>query len=294
MQGSESSLEFLPCIDSEQMAAERKQELDIPRSRAAALGVTALEATMRGFYLNARGEKVDLSQLVSSSQSRKRSLPPDVVLPAATPAANRVTRVQVSNQSTLRAASELTARGHRPLALNFANGVNPGGGFLGGARAQEETLCRSSALYATLVDDPMYGFHGKRPLPDSTDWVIYSPDVPVFRDEYGGELDQPWLLSFLTAAAPFAPRIGQPQSGDLLERRIRRVLEVASALGYQSLVLGAWGCGAFANDPVRTARDFRSALERDFRGHFADIVFAITDWSPERRLLGTFRDTFSN
>jgi uncharacterized protein (TIGR02452 family) len=59
-----------------------------------------------------------------------------------------------------------------------------------------------------------------------------------------------------------------------------------------TLVLGAWGCGAFENDPYRTASDFRQALENDFDGAFSEIVFAITDWSPERRFLGPFRDVF--
>ena len=68
---------------------------------------------------------------------------------------------------------------------------------------------------------------------------------------------------------------------------------VARALGTTSLVLGAWGCGAFGNDPVRTAADFRDALETDFTGHFSDVLFAVTDWSPERKTLGPFRDTFA-
>ncbi|MEN8151303.1 MAG: TIGR02452 family protein, partial [Planctomycetota bacterium] len=67
----------------------------------------------------------------------------------------------------------------------------------------------------------------------------------------------------------------------------------AAARGYEALVLGAWGCGVFGNDPARTARDFRSALETDFRGVFAEVVFAVVDWSPERRLLGPFRDVFT-
>ena len=98
------------------------------------------------------------------------------------------TRVQVTNETTLGASLRFVERGLRPLALNFANGIHPGGGFLGGARAQEEVLCRSSALYQTLVDDPMYEEHRKRPLPDSTDWAIYSPDVPVFRADDGTAL----------------------------------------------------------------------------------------------------------
>ncbi|MBP1715376.1 MAG: hypothetical protein H6Q42_3579 [Deltaproteobacteria bacterium] len=55
---------------------------------------------------------------------------------------------------------------------------------------------------------------------------------------------------------------------------------------------GAWGCGAFGYDPWRTAFDFRQALENEFNGAFFDIVFAIADWSPERRFLGPFREVF--
>ena len=200
--------------------------------------------------------------------------------------------MQVANETTLQAAQRLVEKGLRPLALNFANGVQPGGGFLHGALAQEEVLCRSSALYHTLVDDPMYLNHHHRLRPDSTDWAIYSPDVPVFRMDDGTELDSPWLLSFLTCAAPYEPSIGQPEAGDLLQKRIRRVLAIARAFGYSSLVLGAWGCGAFANDPCRTAVDFREALETEFKGAFSEVVFAITDWSPERRFLGPFREVF--
>jgi uncharacterized protein (TIGR02452 family) len=86
-----------------------------------------------------------------------------------------------------------------------------------------------------------------------------------------------------------APALGQPRAGDLLQARIRRVLAIARAFGYSALVLGAWGCGAFGNDPERTARDFKTALAEQ-AGTFAEVVFAISDWSPERRYLGPFRD----
>ncbi len=130
-------------------------------------------------------------------------------------------------------------------------------------------------------------------MPDSTDWAIYSPDVPVFRTDAGRVLDKPWLLSFVTCAAPYAPAVGQPMSRELLRARIRRVLEIGRAYGYETLVLGAWGCGAFGNDPQHTASDFREALEAEFDGAFSEVVFAITDWSPERRYLGPFRDVFA-
>jgi uncharacterized protein (TIGR02452 family) len=230
---------------------------------------------------------------VQAACSAKVSIAPDRELPSTSKVPIAETRVQVTNETTLGAARRLVSAGLRPLALNFANGVSPGGGFLGGARAQEEVLCRSSALFQTLVGDPMYAEHRRRSQPDSTDWVIYSPDVPVFRSDEGIELESPWQLSFITCAAPYARAIRQPEAGDLLQERIRRVLAVARAYSHQALVLGAWGCGAFANDPCRTAVDFRSALEDEFQGAFSDIVFAITDWSPDRRFLGPFRRVFA-
>ena len=89
---------------------------------------------------------------------------------------------------------------------------------------------------------------------------------------------------------------GRPElmkAGDLLQQRIHRVLAIARAYGYPALVLGAWGCGAFGNDPRRTAIDFRHALEQEHSGAFSEVVFAIADWSPERRFLGPFRDAFA-
>jgi uncharacterized protein (TIGR02452 family) len=251
-----------------------------------------VNAARDGRYVTKDGQEVEWRVAVQTAIAAKRSIPPDAALPRDDRGGFTETRVHITNETTLGASRQLVERGLRPLALNFANGVIPGGGFLAGATAQEEALCRSSALYQTLIGDQMYEEHRKRPLPDSTDWAIYSPDVPVFRMDDGTELPQPWLLSFITCAAPYAPEIGQPIAGDLLQKRIQRVLAIARAYGHPALVLGAWGCGAFDNDPHRTATDFRYALENDHRGVFSDIVFAITDWSPERRFLGPFRDVF--
>ena len=288
-----STLHILPCLDSEQMAETRRREIMIPRDDDAELGRYAVEAAHAGHYVTRAGQQVIWREAVQVACAARLSIRPDDALPRREHVTFAETTVQVSNETTLGASRRLMENGLRPLALNFANGVQPGGGFLYGATAQEEVLCRSSALYQTLVVDPMYEAHSRRPLPDSTDWAIYSPDVPVFRMDDGTALDRPWLLSFITCAAPYAPTIGQPDSGDLLRSRIHRVLAIARAYGYAALVLGAWGCGAFANDPHRTAVDFRQALDNDYDGAFSDIVFAITDWSPERRFLGPFREVFA-
>ena len=280
--------------DSNEIGEARRRELQVSREFAAELGRSVVEATQTGSYPLDDGGVVDWAALVDAAVAGKVSIAPDDPLPDPRGGAFAETRVEVCNETTLGAARRLVDRGFQPLALNFANGLHPGGGFLHGARAQEEVLCRSSALFATLVGDPMYDAHAQRHLPDSSDWLVYSPQVPVFRTDDGTTLDEPWLLDFVTGAAPYAPTVGQPRSGDLLQKRIHRVLAVARAYGHSALVLGAWGCGAFRNDPVRTARDFRHALENEFRGAFEVVTFAVTDWSPERRYLGPFRETFAN
>ena len=292
MQDGDSMLRCLWCVDSVDLALSVRRLLDVRRDVAKALGVSAVESAERGDYHAASGRQVEWHSLVEHAKACKLSLRPDDPLPTNERNAFAETIIQVCNETTLQAGKRLVDRGLRPLALNLANGIHAGGGFLNGARAQEETLCCSSSLYTTLQGDPMYNFHRGRPGPDSSDWMILSPEAPVFRGVAGTALDEPWLLDFLTSAAPYAPAVGQPRSGDLLERRIHRVLAVASAYGYATLVLGAWGCGAFGNDVERTARDFRNALEDEFRGRFSEIVFAITDWSSERRFLGPFRDVF--
>ena len=282
---------YVGCRDSAEMAEQRRRELDIPRHIAADLGRSAVVAGQTGHYYFGN-DTVEWGDLVRNAVNAKASIRPEAPMPTHQQSHAGTTKVELSNETTLGAAKRLTDAGLRPLALNFANGIHPGGGFVNGARAQEECLCRSSALFQTLLDDPMYEEHKKRPRPDSTDWAILSSRVPVFRTDDGAELPEPWLLDFITCAAPVATSIGQPESGDLLQRRIHRVLDIAKAYESKSLVLGAWGCGAFGNDPVRTATDFRSSLENEFDGVFSDVIFAITDWSSERFYLRPFQHAF--
>ena len=283
----------LPTIDSIELAESARESLDISREMARHLGASAVEVSRQGFYIDDHGQKIDILADVESARKGKVSLPPEETIRDLAEHRHAQTRVQIRNESTLVAAKRLVESGLSSVALNFANGISPGGGFLTGARAQEENLCRSSALYVTLEGDEMYTSHRNRNEPDLTDWCIYSPSVPVFRRDNGTIISTPWKLSFLTCAAPYAPDVGQPRSGDLLAKRILRVLDVARYFGHSSLILGAWGCGAFENDPRRTARDFRSALEGPFAGVFSDVVFAITDWSAERRFLRPFDEVFT-
>jgi len=288
-------LSILPCLDSPAMGQERRRELDIDRTEAARLGQAAVAWSRQGWYPDKVGKQVSIAAQVARTAALKQSLAPDAGLPKVPEGvAPKETRVQVSNETTFQAAHRLVSKGSKVLTLNFANGISAGGGFLHGARAQEEVLCRSSALYLTLEGDLMYSFHRSRPRPDSSSWCILSPEVPVFREDKGTTLDEPWLLSFITCAAPVAPRVGRELSAILLRERIQRVYSIARAFGYDSLVLGAWGCGAFGNDSQSTARSFRELLVNDFAACFSEVVFAVTDWSEDRRFLGAFRDEFGN
>lgn len=287
-----TAIHFLPCLDDAERAGERRRELDIPGARSFALAQETLQILDAGHYRAVSGRRVSIDEVVTRACRAKVSIPPGAVLPAARLPRFDEMRIQVANETTAGAARRLLGR-HKTVALNFANGLVPGGGFVGGARAQEESLCRAGALFLTIRGDAMYELHAGRDDADSSDHAILSPDVPFFRDEMWRLLDEPYLLSVLTCAAPVAHGVGSRRAAELLRGRIRRVLEVMAAYGYEAVILGAWGCGAFGNDPRTTALDFRDALLGPFRGAFREVVFAVTDWSPERRTLGPFRDAFA-
>lgn len=218
--------------------------------------------------------------------------PPDKSLSPIKTQPNSITNVQIRNETTELVARDLTGQGHRPLVLNFANGHTAGGGYLRGARAQEETLCYASTLYETIKDSPMYKFHS-RWNNDVTDYALVSKTW-VFRNETYDLLMEPWQMDVITCAAPIVyGSTSEKDAANLMDSRIHRVLHIAHHLGYSSLVLGAWGCGAFRNNPVLISEIFRKHLEHSFAGCFEEVVFAIADWSPERRFLAPFHKAFS-
>ncbi len=267
------------------------------RSTAGTLGRETVRILEAGRYTNLAGEMVEIADAVARSVAGTCSYPPDASLPGV-PLGDRTTRFEVENESTLAAARRLVREGHRPVALNFASAKHPGGGFLGGARAQEESLARSSGLYACINGNPMYEFHRRHGDAMYTDYAIYSPDVPVFRDDDGTLLTRPCLCSLITSPAVNAKAVlkqgrrRRTEIREAMDRRVRKVLAIAAAQEHEALVLGAWGCGVFGNDCAVVAELFRRALAYHFRGVFARVVFAVLDWSEERRFIGPFERLF--
>jgi uncharacterized protein (TIGR02452 family) len=204
----------------------------------------------------------------------------------------------INNVTSLFAARELIAEGYAPAVLNMASATSPGGGFLSGARAQEEYLCRSSTLFACLNGNPMYSRRDFDTNPFYADYVIYSPDVIVFRDDDGALMENPLTCAIVTSPAvqAFAVRKFMPKKAVEIEgvmwNRILKLLYVMQKHGHDSLVLGAWGCGAFGNEGNIIARLFKLALMENFKGAFSKVTFAITDWSPEKRFISPFIEVF--
>jgi len=176
----------------------------------------------------------------------------------------------------------------RILCLNFASGKNAGGGFLRGSVAQEESIVRASGLYPCLVQESMQGYYNANQAaraPFYTDHMIYSPNVPVFKYEDGSLMEKPILVSFLTAPAVNVSKAGNMKGKGRLDnsmvetimrRRIAKVLQIAKEHGHECLVLGAWGCGVFGNDPKDVASWFSKEL---MSFQFRKIVFAINSSS---------------
>lgn len=208
-------------------------------------------------------------------------------------------RIEVWSDTTGGAARRLAEDGS-VAALNFASAKNPGGGFMGGAKAQEEDLARCSALYHCLrTQRDYYDVNRAEASMLYTDHIIFAPGVPFFRDERLDLLARPFLCSVVTAPAPNAGEHlrrdarGHAAISEALDRRAERVLRVLAHHRQRVLVLGAWGCGVFRNDPAEVAAVFKKWLHAPaYLGAFDRVVFAIRDRGREQATLRAFERAF--
>ena len=170
----------------------------------------------------------------------------------------------------------------KPLVLNFANPFKPGGGVKCGAWTQEEDLCRRSNLYMALESDEADEYYSQNiMLHNLTNDIsflsgILITDVTIFADSNNELLENPIVVDILTVAAPINDK-RYNQCIDLspsIEQIIEMILDVSELNGYTQLVLGAFGCGAFGNDPDRVAYAFKTLLESG-KYNFKDVVFPI-------------------
>lgn len=146
--------------------------------------------------------------------------------------------------------------------LNFASYRHAGGGFITGAWAQEEAICHDSTLYNVLREFESFYAENEKTLNRSlyTDRAIFSPGI-LF--ERGGEAAE---CSVITCAAPnFSAARGrgvtQAENETALAKRVDFVISIAEEQACETVVLGAWGCGVFGQDPRVVARLFKERLK---------------------------------
>ena len=209
------------------------------------------------------------------------------------------TIIEVNGETTLNATRQLLAAGYQDVVcLNFASAKNPGGGFLGGSQAQEESIAWSTGLYNCQMKAWDYyevNRHTKTCI--YTDNMIYSPYVPIIKNEAGTNLDNLTLASIITAPAVNFGVVKKrephriPEVEIIMKRRIAKVLAIALEHGHQAIVLGAWGCGVFQNDPKDIAPWFKEVIDTQFKDEFEKIVFAV--YAKNERFIRPFLEAFS-
>jgi uncharacterized protein (TIGR02452 family) len=276
-----------------------KWSSNMNRNQNATVANETLKILEQGFYTNGAGNRVGIGKQLELCKANTKLYTPEELstLMGLSEPTSRPTRIEVTGETSLEAAKRLTNESaEKVICLNFASAKNPGGGFLGGAQAQEESLARSSGLYASLItQQQFYDFHRKQGNLLYSDHMIYSPDIPVFRDDSGALLETAYIISFITSPAPNAGAIAKNTphlSKDVrqtLETRSAKLLTLALSLGYQRIILGAWGCGVFRNSPVQVAEIFKGLLEGQFKDQFEQVTFAVFDNSREQGTLSAFK-----
>ena len=266
-----------------------------------------LEITRKEFYLKDDEEvKLDLSYekaeevlVVSPEMVRDFVEQQSAILKQS---GGKAGTIRVVNMDSFEAAGACKNSGNKVLVMNFANAHHPGGGFLNGASAQEESLCRNSTLFTSINSQKaqvMYQYNNANPDSFDSDYMLISPNVDVFRDCNCNVLDDPFTISVLTVPAPnkngLAKGIEQNKLDNVMKDKIRKILLVSMKYGYETIVLGAWGCGAFGHDAEKIAVCFKEILiEENYMQCFEKIVFAVYDTSKDLYNFKSFQKTFDS
>lgn len=275
-----------------------------------AIAQDTLNILKTGSYHGEQGQIIKIEQEIKSCLAGTRYYEPEAlitlekqVLSSAPQFEN--TEFVVRNETTLSGAERLarSQEFEKIGVLNFASSKNPGGGFLNGAHAQEESLARSSALYKSLTRcRQYYDYHRAHRDLLYSNRMIYSAHCPVFRQDDGTLLEAPYLVDFITSPAPNAGAITRNNPKQLqhipevLRDRTSKVLTLAAHYGCDALVLGAWGCGVFRNNPAQVAQTFADFLLRHqpFWGRFKTVLFSVLSSNKQQHILAEFEHRFSS
>ncbi|MBP1308811.1 uncharacterized protein (TIGR02452 family) [Paenibacillus sp. 1182] len=278
------------------------------RKRMVEIAEDTLSILEQGYYINQRAERVEIELLLNNAIQNSVLYRPDdeskiefdiSMREAFSPKYN--TTIEVTDETSLEAMKRLSQEGYGQVAcLNFASAITPGGGFKRGSSAQEESIARSSGLFSCISQmQEMYDHNRQLHSGFYSDYMIFSPDIPIVKDDEGALWDEPYLISFITAPAVNAAVIKDKAWNerhmilDVMKLRIEKILSIAILHQQEVLVLGAFGCGVFKNEPSDVANLFKKVLdETRFRSAFKKIVFAVFDPTPTKENLTPFQMAF--
>lgn len=221
------------------------------------------------------------------------------------------TKYVVNKLRSFEAAEDLldVAPNKKVAVLNFASAKNPGGGVVNGASAQEECLCRVSTLYNVITDNKFkkdfYDYHKAKSGTLYSNRLIYSPDIVIVKDDDGYLLSKPYKIDVITCAAPNlnahskeeysgdrgTSQVSDDQLFNIHVARCSNIIKAAADHGVEVLVLGAFGCGVFRNNPTIVAKAMKKALESSHY-KFERVIFPIfcKEWETEN--YDAFKEVF--
>lgn len=228
---------------------------------------------------------------------------------------NNNCRITVTKSRSFEAAINARREYHyaRICVLNFASATNPGGGVKNGSTAQEESLCRSSTLYPALNTEFLwknyYTPNRENHNPIHSDVCIYTPDIVICRSDDGSSRklgkDERVKVDVITCAAPnlrkkpgnaYNPEYGKNVTLSFEQQyrvhlsRAKNIMHTAALNNTDILILGAFGCGAFENDPRAVARAMNDSL-KEYSKYFAVVEFAVYCTERDMRNYNIFAKT---
>ena len=180
-------------------------------------------------------------------------------------------KIEVIKLNSIDPGIKMAKLGFKTAILNFADPITPGGMVLDGETTQEESLCRCSNLYdslnANFCMNDYYNYN--RTFISDSDRLIYSPDALIVRDSGYNYLEEPVKVDFISAPAP----VVLVATEQMFIQRIKCIIGAAVHEGVECLILGAWGTGAFGNDPEMVAEAFKKVIQEYHV--IPEIVFAV-------------------
>lgn len=252
----------------------------------------------------------ELSNAVKvSTANQKLYLENDVIVSTDKNKYKRKAKVIVSKKRSYEAANSY--RGQAVCVHNFASATTPGGGVVKGSNAQEECLCRCSTLYFSLNTPNMWaGFytpHRMEQNPIHNADCIYTPEVVVMKTDTENPImlsqDKWYKVNVITCAAPnlrekpsnkmnqedgnSAIKVSDKELLEIHEKRLSRILDIALLERNAVVILGAFGCGAFDNNPEVVARAAKNVIPH-YINAFETIEFAVYCTPRDERNYKTF------